>query len=66
VAVFPVSTSQDLQPANQNGEAWVTYDLPSRFTHPQELARNMVKSFEEEKIILNIQFSFVKVVEYTG
>ncbi len=24
---------------------WVTYDLPSQFTHPQELARNTVKPF---------------------
>ncbi len=38
VADFPVPTSQDLQPANQNGEARVTYDLPSTFTRPQELA----------------------------
>jgi hypothetical protein len=44
VADFPVSTSQDIQPANQNGEAWVTFDLPSRFTCPQELARNMVNT----------------------
>jgi hypothetical protein len=42
VADFPVSTSQDLQLANQNGEVCVTYNVPSRFTNPQELARNMV------------------------
>ncbi len=27
---------------------WVTYDLPSRFTHPQELARNTVNERERE------------------
>jgi hypothetical protein len=42
VVDFPLSTSQDLQPANQNGAPWVTYNLPSRFTRPQELARKTV------------------------
>ncbi len=40
VADFPVSTFQDLKQANQIGVAWVTDDLPSQFTRPQELARN--------------------------
>jgi hypothetical protein len=44
VVDFPISTSRDFQLANENEEAGVTYDLPSPFTRPQELARNTVKS----------------------
>ncbi len=51
MADFPVSTSQDLQPANQNGGPWVTYNLPSRFTRPQELARNTVKPLSAEVVL---------------
>jgi hypothetical protein len=51
---FPVSTFQDLQPANQNGDARVLYDLPSQFKRPQELARNMVK--EETSLFRVVDF----------
>ncbi len=35
---------------------WVTYDLPSRFTCPQELAKNKVKSLHSKKYFF---FSFI-------
>jgi hypothetical protein len=38
---------------------WVTYDLPSRFTHPQELAGNAVKNYHLTYLFLLLFISTV-------